>query len=297
MKWFLLAAAVLLSTSCALAVGPDRARGDDCLGVPLERASAELGDGLAPQCGGPSQCANGLDDDGDAYVDYPNDPDCTSASDAENVWNAPPAPPPPGGGGGSPAPPPPPPDGGGGSAPPPAVAACADGRDNDGDGFVDAADPGCSSAADNDETHTIDGDLDVVGASEGEVGGVVAGANFLEKCKFVWGGVVVKHRIFGWTYFRFRLSLTFCYNGIAVTKITNVNAISTFTRYPWVYRGLVTGPTAGAVPSLFTVESYAQGQYEACVGSTGIACVRSYHPWVRISMTRIGQAAWTWGLG
>ena len=77
-----------------------------------------------------------------------------------------------------------------------------------------------------------------------------------------------KHR----TYFRFRLSLTFCYNQAAVTKITNVNAISTFTRYPWVFRGLVSGPTAGAVPSVFTVESYAQGQYEACVGSTGIAC-------------------------
>jgi hypothetical protein len=289
MKRFLLAAVVLLMSSFVLAAGSDRARADSCLGTPLDVAS-----GLTPDCGGPSQCANGLDDDGDAYVDYPNDPDCTSASDAEDVWNAPPAPPPPGDGGGSP--PPPPPDGGG-SPPPPTVAACADGRDNDADGFVDAADPGCSSAADNDETHTIDGDLDVVGSTEGEVGGVVAGANFLEKCKFVWGGVVVKHRVFGWTYFRFRLSLTFCYNQVAVTKVTNVNAISTFTRYPWVYRGLVSGPTAGAVPSVFTVESYAQGQYEACVGSTGIACVRSYHPWVRISMTRSGQAAWIWGLG
>lgn len=296
MKRFLVAAAVLVMSSCVLAAGSDRARADSCLGTPLDVASASFGDGPAPDCGGPSQCANGLDDDGDAYVDYPNDPDCTSASDAEDVWNPPPAPPPPDGGGGSP-PPPPPPPGGGGSSPPPAVAACADGADNDGDGFVDASDPGCSSASDNDETHTIDGDLDVVGSTEGEVGGVVAGANFLEKCKFVWGGVAVKHRIFGWTYFRFRLSLTFCYNQAAVTKITNVNAISTFTRYPWVFRGLVSGPTAGAVPSVFTVESYAQGQYEACVGSTGIACVRSYHPWVRISMTRSGQAAWTWGLG
>jgi len=293
MKRFLLAAAVLLMSSCVLGAGSDRARADSCLGTPLDVAFAPVAGGPTPACGGPSQCANGLDDDGDAYVDYPNDPDCTSASDAEDVWNAPPAPPapPPGGGGGSP------PPGGGGSSPPPAVAACADGRDNDADGFVDAADPGCSSASDNDETHTIDGDLDVVGSSEGEVGGVVAGANFLEKCKFVWGGVVVKHRVFGWTYFRFRLSLTFCYNQATVTKVTNVNAISTFTRYPWVYRGLVSGPTAGAVPSVFTVESYAQGQYEACVGSTGIACVRSYHPWVRISMTRSGQAAWTWGLG
>ena len=295
MKRILTALAVLLAMSCLLAVGSERARGDDCLGVPLDLASTAVTDGLGPDCGGPSQCANGLDDDGDAYVDYPNDPDCTSASDAENVWNSPP-PPPPGGGGGSP-PPPPPPDGGGGSSPPPTVAACSDGRDNDGDGFVDAADPGCTSTSDNDETHSIDGDLDVVGSVEGEVGGVVAGANFLEKCKFVWGGVVVKHRIFGWTYFRFRLSLTFCYNQIAVTKVTNVNAVSTFTRYPWVFRGLLSGPTTGAVPSVFTVESYAQAQYEACVGSSGIGCVRSYHPWVRISLTRTGQAAWIWGLG
>jgi hypothetical protein len=296
MKRFLAAFAVLLTTCCAVAIGSDRARADDCMGTPLDLAAVPVGDVLLPDCGGPSQCVNGLDDDGDAYVDYPNDPDCSSASDAENIWNAPPAPPPPpdGGGGGSP---PPPPPGGGGGSPPPAVAACSDGRDNDGDGFVDTGDPGCTSASDNDEWHTIDGDLDIVGSAEGEVGGVLAGGNFMEKCKFVWGGVVVKHRVFGWTYFRFRLSLTFCYNQVAVTKVTNVNAISTFTRYPWVYRGLVSGPTSGAVPSVFTVESYAQGQYEACIGSNGLGCIRSYHPWVRISMTRSGQAAWIWGLG
>ena len=180
MKRFLVAAAVLVMSSCVLAAGSDRARADSCLGTPLDLASAAFGDEFAPDCGGPSECANGLDDDGDAYVDYPNDPDCTSASDAEDVWNAPPAPPPPGDGGGS-APPPPPP-GGGGSSPPPAVAACADGRDNDGDGFVDASDPGCSSASDNDETHTIDGDLDVVASTEGEVGGVVAGAKSASSC-------------------------------------------------------------------------------------------------------------------
>ena len=295
MKRYLMAVAVLLTAFCALSTNADRARADSCMGVPTVPAFGAVGDSFAPDCGGPSQCANGIDDDGDAYVDYPNDPDCSSASDAEDVWNAPPPVPPPGGGGG--APPPPPPEGGGSPPPPPAVAACADGRDNDGDGFVDLGDPGCASASDTDETHTIDGDLDVVGASEGEVGGVVAGSNFLEKCKFVWGGVVVKHRVFGWTYFRFRLSLTFCYNQAAVTRVTNVNAISTFTRYPWVFRGLVSGPTTGAVPSPFTIESYAQAQYEACVGSNGLGCIRSYHPWVRIAMTRGGQAAWTWGLG
>jgi glucan endo-1,3-alpha-glucosidase len=38
------------------------------------------------------------------------------------------------------------------SSPPPPPAACNDGQDNDGDGKVDLADPGCSSSTDNDET-------------------------------------------------------------------------------------------------------------------------------------------------
>lgn len=36
--------------------------------------------------------------------------------------------------------------------PPPPPAACADGTDNDGDGLIDLADPGCADAADADET-------------------------------------------------------------------------------------------------------------------------------------------------
>jgi Ca2+-binding RTX toxin-like protein len=36
---------------------------------------------------------------------------------------------------------------------PPPPAACADGQDNDGDGKVDGADPGCSGATDNDESN------------------------------------------------------------------------------------------------------------------------------------------------
>lgn len=33
------------------------------------------------------QCNDGIDNDGDGYVDYPSDPDCTSYSDYENVYN------------------------------------------------------------------------------------------------------------------------------------------------------------------------------------------------------------------
>lgn len=73
-------------------------------------------------------CSNGLDDDGDGLIDFPNDPGCEAAGDTTEAPN----------------PPPPPPD-----------PACSDGVDNDGDGLVDLTDPGCESAADDDETNVI----------------------------------------------------------------------------------------------------------------------------------------------
>ncbi len=64
-------------------------------------------------------CSDGVDNDGDGLVDYPNDPGCSSASDDDE--RDPPQ--------------------------------CSDGRDNDGDGLIDYPDdPGCSSAQDDDET-------------------------------------------------------------------------------------------------------------------------------------------------
>ena len=70
------------------------------------------------------QCSDGVDNDGDGKVDYPNDPGCTTRADDDE-------------------------------ADPPSPPACADGLDNDGDLRIDLADPGCSSASDNDEFHTI----------------------------------------------------------------------------------------------------------------------------------------------
>ncbi|MEZ4431020.1 MAG: hypothetical protein R3F65_01315 [bacterium] len=54
-------------------------------------------------------CADGADNDFDFAIDYPADPNCASAADTDE--NSPPQ--------------------------------CSDGRDNDGDGLVDLADPGC----------------------------------------------------------------------------------------------------------------------------------------------------------
>ena len=70
-------------------------------------------------------CSNGKDDDGDAKVDYPADPGCSSTTDNDE-YNAPP--------------------------PPAPTYACSNGRDDDGDGKIDyPADPGCTSTTDNDE--------------------------------------------------------------------------------------------------------------------------------------------------
>ena len=80
--------------------------------------AARLADALPAAAGfaGAALCANGVDDDGDGFTDYPDDPACADAEDAGE-----------------------------------ALPACADGVDNDGDGRTDfdgagdpaAADPSC----------------------------------------------------------------------------------------------------------------------------------------------------------
>ena len=72
-----------------------------------------------------AQCSDTIDNDGDLLVDYPSDPDCSSAVDDNE------------------------------STPPP-VYQCNDSTDNDGDLLVDYPnDPGCSSASDNNETDEV----------------------------------------------------------------------------------------------------------------------------------------------
>ncbi|PIP73700.1 MAG: hypothetical protein COW88_01135 [Candidatus Lloydbacteria bacterium CG22_combo_CG10-13_8_21_14_all_47_15] len=66
------------------------------------------------------QCSDGIDNDGNGFSDYPNDPGCSSASDNSESGYAP---------------------------------QCSDGIDNDGNGVVDYPDDlGCSSANDNNES-------------------------------------------------------------------------------------------------------------------------------------------------
>lgn len=78
------------------------------------------------------QCDDTVDNDGDTFIDYPNDPECTSFSDDSELG----------------------------------TTQCSDGVDNaDADTFVDMNDPGCTSPADNDEISgqcddTVDNDGD-----------------------------------------------------------------------------------------------------------------------------------------
>jgi hypothetical protein len=66
----------------------------------------------------PPVCRDGIDNDGDTLIDYPNDPGCGAPSDTDED------------------------------------PICNDGQDNDGDAKVDyPADPGCTAASDNDETN------------------------------------------------------------------------------------------------------------------------------------------------
>jgi len=68
-------------------------------------------------------CLDGVDNDGDTLVDFPDDPDCLWEGDMSEL------------------------------------PACADGIDNDWDGGIDLADAGCASAADPLEEPDLDADL------------------------------------------------------------------------------------------------------------------------------------------
>lgn len=72
-----------------------------------------------------NECTDGIDNDGDGWTDYPQDPQCNNQADPSES------------------------NLGGGFL---QKTDCADGKDNDGDGKIDAADSGCRNGADDDET-------------------------------------------------------------------------------------------------------------------------------------------------
>jgi len=87
----------------------------DFHGNPCDTGGGGNGSTRAPQC------SDERDNDGDGFIDYPNDPGCTSPQDDDEANNSAPE--------------------------------CSDGIDNDDDGWVDYPyDPGCTDRSDDDET-------------------------------------------------------------------------------------------------------------------------------------------------
>ena len=87
--------------------------------APGKIESASSGEIVVRSRAGVVACNDGIDNDGDGLIDFPEDPDCDSAADTDEAR----------------------------------VPRCADGLDNDGDGFIDfGEDPSCSSLLDDDES-------------------------------------------------------------------------------------------------------------------------------------------------
>jgi hypothetical protein len=83
--------------------------------------------GSAMVCSKP-ECSDGVDDDGDGKLDFPDDPGCTSVADNDETDDCPSG---------------------------PNCPECGNGRDDDGDGHIDyPADPSCKSAASTSEACT-----------------------------------------------------------------------------------------------------------------------------------------------
>lgn len=107
----------------ATLVEPCRGSGDGALG---ESDCDVMDAGPLDQALGQPECDNGIDDDGDGRVDYPEDPGCGSRGDHDERDEL------------------------------VGRSACDNGLDDDGDNWVDLADPGCASEDDPDETNPPD---------------------------------------------------------------------------------------------------------------------------------------------
>jgi hypothetical protein len=106
-----------------------------------------------PSGRGRKACNDNIDNDGDNYIDFPDDPGCANKNDNSELN--------------------------------PAIE-CDDGMDNDGDNDIDMADAGCSSPIDDDETNC--GDSICEGGEECDV--CVADCGICDYCDDSDGGLV-----------------------------------------------------------------------------------------------------------
>jgi large repetitive protein len=138
------------------------------LGTPCDPEEARCAPGLLCQPLGdatedtcvPPRCSDGVDNDGDGLIDYPNDPGCLTPEDNDESDDCP--------------------DG-------PGCPACGDGIDNDGDGLIDYPDdPGCLAASHPTENECT-GESDLLGVvTAATMTGNTAGLtnDFTPSCSF-----------------------------------------------------------------------------------------------------------------
>jgi cysteine-rich repeat protein len=121
--------------------------GDGVQGLPSEECddgNSVAGDGCSPSCAIEDECSNGVDDDGDGLVDFPNDAGCTSATDFLETE---------------------------------ATHLCDDGLDNDADGLADFPDdPACQTVLSPKENPKCDDGLDNDGDGKADWDGAGLGA-------------------------------------------------------------------------------------------------------------------------
>jgi large repetitive protein len=145
-----------------------------------------------PTCELP-ECSDGVDNDGDGLIDYPNDPGCADPADNDESDDCP--------------------DG-------PGCPQCGNGIDDDGDGLIDYPDdPGCTSAADNNEIDECIPGVEVLELIPTGVAGTTSGAsNFTGSCAF--GSY--PEDVYSFQLQRDLLELTFSTIGSTLDTVTHV---------------------------------------------------------------------------
>jgi hypothetical protein len=129
-------------------------------------------------------CTNGVDDDGDAFIDFPDDPGCASISDHDEFDDCPFG---------------------------PTCPACSNGADDDGDGYADYGDDlGCTAAGDDDEVDECIPGVFILELPDAGVTGTTppstAGSNFSPSCH---GSTTSSEDIYVYRLIRNLATLTF----------------------------------------------------------------------------------------
>jgi hypothetical protein len=226
------------------------------------------GSGLKCQAGhcAKTQCADGIDNDGDMWIDYPLDPGCTSPDDdSENTDTC-------------------------RTSPTAATCPqCGNGRDDDGDGFIDyqppgampPGDPGCTDRADPDEGDDCVPaagqpsvpitDITTSGSADGTTMGTGVFQQMTSGCGSTSGSGPEK-------VYEYRLAA-----GKTSLTASTVNAATTFDTVVYIRRGTCTGQEVACnddftgLQSTATVMNPTAGVYFIFVDGYSTSAMGNFH--------------------